>query len=77
MDEPPTLVHLLSISQRALARSRGASRCSIYTHDNPDPDALAAALGLQRLAEHELGVSVTLATAASSAARRTAPWSRT
>lgn len=33
----------------------------IYTHDNPDPDALAAALGLGRLAEHALGANVTLA----------------
>ena len=41
-------------------RWRAASRCSIYTHDNPDPDALAAALGLQRLAEHELGIDATL-----------------
>ncbi len=30
-------------------------------HDNPDPDALAAAMGLKRLLEHELGVTVTLA----------------
>lgn len=33
----------------------------IYTHDNPDPDSLAAALGLQRLAQHALGVTATLA----------------
>lgn len=33
----------------------------IYTHDNPDPDSLAAALGLQRLAQQTLGVTATLA----------------
>ena len=32
----------------------------IYTHDNPDPDSLAAAMSLERLLEHELGARVTL-----------------
>jgi nanoRNase/pAp phosphatase (c-di-AMP/oligoRNAs hydrolase) len=32
----------------------------IYMHDNPDPDALAAALGLGRLFEQHLGTAVTL-----------------
>ena len=33
----------------------------IYMHDNPDPDALAAAVGLKRLVEHEAGLQATLA----------------
>lgn len=44
----------------ALARLKGAKTALIYTHDNPDPDSLAAAMGLQRLLEHELGVKVTI-----------------
>ena len=46
----------ISISSSALAALAGRKSLLIYTHDNPDPDALAAALGLQRLAEHELGI---------------------
>jgi nanoRNase/pAp phosphatase (c-di-AMP/oligoRNAs hydrolase) len=33
----------------------------IYMHDNPDPDALAAALGLKRLVEQASGARATLA----------------
>lgn len=33
----------------------------IFMHDNPDPDALAAAMGLKRLVEHEAGLQATLA----------------
>lgn len=45
----------------ALDALRGRKRAVIYMHDNPDPDALAAAWGLSHLFVHELGVSVTLA----------------
>jgi nanoRNase/pAp phosphatase (c-di-AMP/oligoRNAs hydrolase) len=45
---------------RALAALQGRKRALVYMHDNPDPDALAAALGLGRLLEHELGATVTL-----------------
>jgi nanoRNase/pAp phosphatase (c-di-AMP/oligoRNAs hydrolase) len=44
----------------ALARLAGGKSMLIYTHDNPDPDALAAALGLRHLAARELGIAVTL-----------------
>ncbi len=43
---------------RALHR-RG--KALIYTHDNPDPDSLAAAWGLARLFEHELELLPTIA----------------
>jgi nanoRNase/pAp phosphatase (c-di-AMP/oligoRNAs hydrolase) len=46
---------------RALASLAGRKTAIIYTHDNPDPDSLAAALALGRLFVHELGASVTLA----------------
>lgn len=35
----------------ALERRAGGGRAAILTHDNPDPDSLAAALGLKRLFE--------------------------
>jgi nanoRNase/pAp phosphatase (c-di-AMP/oligoRNAs hydrolase) len=47
MDEPPSPPFDL---ERALAGLAARRSLLIYTHDNPDPDALAAALGLQRLA---------------------------
>lgn len=46
---------------KQLRALRGRQRPLIYTHDNPDPDSLAAALGLARLFEHELGVESTIA----------------
>ena len=52
MDEPPSSSFDLD---RAIAGLAGRRSLLIYTHDNPDPDSLAAALGLQRFAEHELG----------------------
>ena len=58
MDEPPSSNFDLAAALAALA---GRKSLLIYTHDNPDPDALAAALGLQRLAQHELGIDVTMA----------------
>jgi len=57
MVEPPSPPFDL---ERALARLAGRRSLLIYTHDNPDPDSLAAAMGLQRLAEHELGLVATL-----------------
>ncbi len=58
MEEPPSSNFDLVAALAALA---GRKSLLIYTHDNPDPDALAAALGLQRLAQHELGIDVTVA----------------
>lgn len=46
---------------KALAALRGKASALIYTHDNPDPDSLAAAVGLKRLLEGETGATVTLA----------------
>jgi nanoRNase/pAp phosphatase (c-di-AMP/oligoRNAs hydrolase) len=46
--------------EAALAKLRGRKSALIYMHDNPDPDALAAAMGLQTLIEHELGAQTTL-----------------
>jgi nanoRNase/pAp phosphatase (c-di-AMP/oligoRNAs hydrolase) len=45
----------------ALARLRGRKRALILTHDNPDPDSIAAAEGLRVLLERELGLSGSLA----------------
>jgi nanoRNase/pAp phosphatase (c-di-AMP/oligoRNAs hydrolase) len=45
----------------ALRKLEGTRRLLICMHDNPDPDALAAAIGLKRLIEHELKAEVTLA----------------
>lgn len=45
----------------ALARLAGRRAWLIYMHDNPDPDALAAAVGLKALVEHESGARATLA----------------
>ena len=47
--------------EAALDRISNTKRLLIYMHDNPDPDALAAASGLKRLVEHEVGAEVTLA----------------
>ena len=58
MEEPPSSNFDLVAALAALA---GRKSLLIYTHDNPDPDVLAAALGLQRLAQHELGIDVTMA----------------
>jgi nanoRNase/pAp phosphatase (c-di-AMP/oligoRNAs hydrolase) len=58
MGEPPQNARFdLGQSLAALA---GRKSALVYMHDNPDPDALAAGLGLGRLFEHELGASVTL-----------------
>jgi len=57
MDEPPSPPFDLD---RALAQLAGRRSLLIYTHDNPDPDALAAALGLRQLATHDLHIEATL-----------------
>lgn len=43
-----------------LKKRAGGGRVLILTHDNPDPDSLAAALGLRRLLDRE-GVAATIA----------------
>jgi nanoRNase/pAp phosphatase (c-di-AMP/oligoRNAs hydrolase) len=43
----------LSAALAALRARAGNGRALILTHDNPDPDALAAGLGLRRLLEKE------------------------
>ena len=43
--------------QRARDGIRGRKRLLILMHDNPDPDAMAAALGLQRVLEGVVGSS--------------------
>jgi len=45
----------------ALERLKGRRSLVVYMHDNPDPDSLAAALGLARLLEQEIGCASTLA----------------
>jgi nanoRNase/pAp phosphatase (c-di-AMP/oligoRNAs hydrolase) len=59
MDEPPDS-HGFDLDG-ALAQLAGRKSALIYTHDNPDPDSLAAAMGLGRLFEHALSAKVTLA----------------
>jgi nanoRNase/pAp phosphatase (c-di-AMP/oligoRNAs hydrolase) len=46
---------------RALETLRGRQRLLICTHDDPDPDALAAAWGMRQLLERELGCEATVA----------------
>jgi nanoRNase/pAp phosphatase (c-di-AMP/oligoRNAs hydrolase) len=45
----------------ALSRVRGRGPALILTHDNPDPDSMAAAEGLRALLEAEAGVTCTVA----------------
>jgi nanoRNase/pAp phosphatase (c-di-AMP/oligoRNAs hydrolase) len=58
MDEPPQAPPF--DLGRALVSLAGKKSVLIYTHDNPDPDSLAAAMGLGQLFEHELGARVTV-----------------
>ncbi len=58
MDEPPPAPAF--DLDRAIAGLAGRKSVLIYTHDNPDPDSLAAAMSLGRLLEHEIGARVTL-----------------
>ena len=52
MDEPPPAPAF--DLDRALSGLAGRKSVLIYTHDNPDPDSLAAALSLERLLSREL-----------------------
>src|SRR5437016_3159021 len=45
----------------ALARVRDRGPGLILTHDNPDPDSMAAAEGLKALLEAEAGIACTIA----------------
>lgn len=47
--------------EAALARVRGRGPALILTHDNPDPDSMAAAEGLRALLQAEAGVACTVA----------------
>jgi nanoRNase/pAp phosphatase (c-di-AMP/oligoRNAs hydrolase) len=58
MDEPPPAPTF--DLDRALTGLAGRKSVLIYTHDNPDPDSLAAAMSLERLMESQLGARVTL-----------------
>jgi nanoRNase/pAp phosphatase (c-di-AMP/oligoRNAs hydrolase) len=58
MDEPPEPPAF--DLDRALKGLAGRKSVLIYTHDNPDPDSLAAAMSLERLMEKELGARVTI-----------------
>src|SRR5215471_5404384 len=63
MDEPPQEITPPPTPfdlAHALGGLAGRRSMLIYTHDNPDPDSLAAAMGLGRLIEHEIGAHVTL-----------------
>ena len=51
----------LARSLAALKQRAADGRVAILTHDNPDPDSLAAALGLKRLFEHEGMAGATIA----------------
>ena len=60
---------------RGLERLQGRRDLLVYMHDNPDPDAMAAAMGLKHLVESTTELRATLALGGSSAAPRTGPWS--
>src|SRR5262245_21138 len=55
---PPLLAHLPASAklERLLAVARGRKRALIITHDNPDPDSMAAAVALAYLLERKAGV---------------------
>ncbi len=57
-DSPPPQAFDLDDALRAL---QGRRSVLIYMHDNPDPDALAAAVGMKLLVERTLGAQATLA----------------
>lgn len=58
----PVLVTLPPFDlSRALARLKGRRAAVVYMHDNPDPDSIAAAMGLKRVLEQEVGLTATLA----------------
>jgi nanoRNase/pAp phosphatase (c-di-AMP/oligoRNAs hydrolase) len=47
--------------RKHLRRLRDRQRALVYTHDNPDPESLAAAWGLARLIQHQLGIPAVIA----------------
>jgi nanoRNase/pAp phosphatase (c-di-AMP/oligoRNAs hydrolase) len=51
--------HNFDLSQ-AIARLTGCRSIAVFMHDNPDPDSMAAAWGLGRLFESELGAKFSL-----------------
>jgi nanoRNase/pAp phosphatase (c-di-AMP/oligoRNAs hydrolase) len=57
---PPVEVRPFDLPH-GLARVPTGAAVLIYMHDNPDPDALAAGLGLKRLLEEATGARATLA----------------
>ena len=63
-DDPVPVPPELAVSDYdlgpALARLRDRHDLLIFMHDNPDPDALAAAFGLKRLIEHVTPIKATL-----------------
>lgn len=48
-------------ASRLVAFARGRRRALILTHDNPDPDGIASAVGLAQLLEEKAGLPSTLA----------------
>ena len=46
---------------KGIKHLQGRRNLIIYMHDNPDPDAMAAAMGLKRLVEYTTDLSATLA----------------
>ena len=48
-------------SRRLLALVKGKTRCLIFIQNNPDPDAIAAAMGLARLLKYRRKVNSTIA----------------
>jgi formylmethanofuran dehydrogenase subunit B len=61
---------------KGLEELQGRRNLLIYMHDNPDPDAMAAAMGIKHLVECTTDLNATLAWGESSAAPKTAPWSK-
>jgi nanoRNase/pAp phosphatase (c-di-AMP/oligoRNAs hydrolase) len=48
-------------SRRLLALVKGKARCLIFIQNNPDPDAIAAAMGLARLLKYRRKINSTIA----------------
>jgi nanoRNase/pAp phosphatase (c-di-AMP/oligoRNAs hydrolase) len=57
-EPPPRLAHLPAREklERLLRVAKGHKRALIVTHDNPDPDSIAAAVALGHVLEHCAGV---------------------
>ena len=54
------LLSTCTFNLEAALGNLGTGTCLILTHDNPDPDALAAAIGLRDLLTVETGLNLTL-----------------